>query len=385
MLATLVEDATAVLQSVVNEVAPGVVDALDVEQIVERVDLNKIVDQVDVQSLIDRVDVQALIDRVDIDALMARVDLDALLERMDVNLLIDRVDISRILVKLDFNVIVTLANGLITQLDLNAVVKRLDIDEIAAQVDVNALLDRVDVDALVERTQLGAIVAQASAGVASEAVDVARSAGVGLDGFVHRWADRLMRRSSSTGPRWTGDARSRERLGRAVTTPTDPDRDLSLQGTYAGIVSRLGGFAIDVFAIAGLFTLAGHVADYIASALLGHSFAVADSPVVTGLALAAWAFFYCAYPLAVSGRTFGMGVVGLQAVAKDGRDLTGRRAVVRVLVFPLSFLLFGFGFILILLNRDRRALHDLIAGSAVVYSWDARAARLRFLARRVPE
>jgi transposase len=29
-----------------------------------------------------------------------------------------------------------------------------------------------------------------------------------------------------------------------------------------------------------------------------------------------------------------------------------------------------------------RALHDLIAGTAVIYSWDARAARLRFLSRR---
>jgi len=32
-------------------------------------------------------------------------------------------------------------------------------------------------------------------------------------------------------------------------------------------------------------------------------------------------------------------------------------------------------------QREHRALHDLIAGSAVIYAWDARAARLRFLAR----
>jgi AcrR family transcriptional regulator len=49
-------------------------------------------------------------------------------------------------------------------------------------------------------------------------------------------------------------------------------------------------------------------------------------------------------------------------------------------VFPLSFLLFGLGFLGILVQREHRALHDLIAGSAVVYAWDARAARLRFLA-----
>ena len=64
--------------------------------------------------------------------------------------------------------------------------------------------------------------------------------------------------------------------------------------------------------------------------------------------LIVWAFIYCAYPLAVSGRTFGMAVVGLRAVRKDGSELGGWHAVVRVLAFPLSFVLFGFGFLLIL-------------------------------------
>ena len=58
--------------------------------------------------------------------------------------------------------------------------------------------------------------------------------------------------------------------------------------------------------------------------------------------------------------------------------------MLRTLAFPLSFLLFGLGFTGILFQRDRRALHDMIAGTAVVYSWEARAARLRFLDRPSP-
>ena len=77
-----------------------------------------------------------------------------------------------------------------------------------------------------------------------------------------------------------------------------------------------------------------------------------------------------------------MAVVGVRVVRADGSELSTRRAVVRVLALPLSFLLLCFGIVLIVLRGDRRALHDLIAGSAVVYAWDARAARLRFLARR---
>jgi hypothetical protein len=38
----------------------------------------------------------------------------------------------------------------------------------------------------------------------------------------------------------------------------------------------------------------------------------------------------------------------------------------------------GTGFTGILLGDRRRALNDVIAGTAVIYSWDARAARLRF-------
>jgi uncharacterized RDD family membrane protein YckC len=167
-----------------------------------------------------------------------------------------------------------------------------------------------------------------------------------------------------------------------VIERASPERLVGLQGTYAGFMTRFGGFLIDIVVIAGLFTLGGRAVEYVISAIFGGSFELSDRPVVSGLALVGWAFFYCAYPLAVGGRTFGMAVVGLRAVRSDGGELTTGRAVVRVLAFPLSFLFFGFGFLLILLKRDRRALHDLVARTAVVYAWDARAARLRFLARR---
>jgi hypothetical protein len=41
----------------------------------------------------------------------------------------------------------------------------------------------------------------------------------------------------------------------------------------------------------------------------------------------------------------------------------------------------GFGFLLIVLRRDHRALQDLIGGTAVVYAWDARAARWRLASK----
>ena len=97
------------------------------------------------------------------------------------------------------------------------------------------------------------------------------------------------------------------------------------------------------------------------------------------IAYAVWAFAYRAYCWAASGRTAGRALFGGRVVTDDGSDASGRRAVVRTLALALSLLFPGLGFVGMLLGDRRRALHDVIAGTAVIYSWDARAARLRFL------
>ena len=165
----------------------------------------------------------------------------------------------------------------------------------------------------------------------------------------------------------------------------EPDRDVSLQGHYAGIVTRLAAFGIDVLVATTLFTLGGNVSEYLLSSLLGDDVSLSDAPVVSVVLLTVWLLVYFAYPTAVGGRTLGMSLVGLEVVNKDGRPVNAKHAVVRTLCLPLSLIFLGIGILMILVNRQRRALHDLIAGTAVVYSWDARAARLRFLAKRTTE
>jgi uncharacterized RDD family membrane protein YckC len=167
-----------------------------------------------------------------------------------------------------------------------------------------------------------------------------------------------------------------------ATIPYSTAGPSSLEGHYAGIVSRIGAFAIDVVVIALLFSLGGTVLEYVLSVVLRHPMHLSEAGWFSNVVLVVWAFVYYAYPQSVSGRTLGMAMVGLRAVRADGSDLHTRQAVLRTLFLPLSFLLLCFGFVLIVLRGDRRALHDLLGGSAVVYAWDARAARLRFLARR---
>jgi uncharacterized RDD family membrane protein YckC len=142
-----------------------------------------------------------------------------------------------------------------------------------------------------------------------------------------------------------------------------------VEGRYAGFVTRTAGFVVDVVTIVVTIDIAGAVIEYLVSSISGETFTFSQLPILSIVAVAVWAFVYCAWPLAMSGRTFGMLLFGLRAVRTDGTRLDGRHAVLRVLAFPLSFLLFGVGFLLILLRRDRRALHDLIARTSVVYAW----------------
>jgi uncharacterized RDD family membrane protein YckC len=169
-----------------------------------------------------------------------------------------------------------------------------------------------------------------------------------------------------------------------VTALVAPERDVSLQGHYAGAVTRFVAYAVDVVVSSASFWLLSGLFALAVRTVTEGRFDPTEHGAVTTAAYGLWVFVYFAYPLAVSGRTLGAAVLGLEVVQADGARIRPRQAVVRVLVFPLSFLLFGLGFLGVLVQREHRALHDLIAGTAVVYGWDARAARLRFLAHRRP-
>jgi uncharacterized RDD family membrane protein YckC len=157
---------------------------------------------------------------------------------------------------------------------------------------------------------------------------------------------------------------------------------VSYQGHYAGSVSRFAAYSIDLVMSTAVFVLALAAISWGVRIVSGHDVSWNRSSVVVAVIFVLWQFLYFGYCWAVSGRTPGMAMLGIRVVRADGTVLPPKQAILRSLVFPLSFLLFGLGFIGILVQHEHRALHDLIAGSAVIYSWDARAAQLRFLARQ---
>jgi hypothetical protein len=110
--------------------------------------------------------VNVTLDFVSLNDILERVDVERIIERVDVQAIIDRVDVQ-------------------------GIIERVDVQGIVERVDLNDLMARIDLDAIVGRTDLGAVIAQSTGGMASDAVDLVRRQGVGLDGFVARWAVRL--------------------------------------------------------------------------------------------------------------------------------------------------------------------------------------------------
>jgi uncharacterized RDD family membrane protein YckC len=155
----------------------------------------------------------------------------------------------------------------------------------------------------------------------------------------------------------------------------------SLQGHYAGFASRFASFVVDLVVLTGIFMLVLAAINFAASVLTGRDIAFNRGNTWVVVAYLVWGFIYFAHFWGLNGRTPGGALFGVQVLTDEGADVSFRRAVGRTLAFPLSFLILGLGFLGILLGDQRRALHDVIAGTVVVYSWDARAARLRFLSR----
>jgi uncharacterized RDD family membrane protein YckC len=171
-------------------------------------------------------------------------------------------------------------------------------------------------------------------------------------------------------------------VGPKPYAPLSTEETENLRGQHAGFASRFIAFMFDCILSIGVFMLVLSAASFAASVLTGSSIHWSRANTWVVVAFFAWEFFYYAYFWTASGKTPGMELLGVQVVGQDGSSVGSKRGLVRTLAFPLSFLLLGLGFLGILLGRDRRALHDVIAGTAVVYCWDAREARLRSLARR---
>ena len=114
-----------------------------------------------------------------------------------------------------------------------------------------------------------------------------------------------------------------------MTTVPVPSAELTVgrQGNYAGAVSRLAAFAADVGASWGLYTLGVALLNAALKLVSGHSFTLSNHQLPAFIVLTLWEFLYFTYQWAVSGKTLGMAILGLQVVTREGAPISGRQAV----------------------------------------------------------
>ena len=140
---------------------------------------------------------------------------------------------------------------------------------------------------------------------------------------------------------------------------------------YAGLVTRTIAFAIDIAVIDAAALITGGIVALGLSALeLPDTVKTVLAAVGAALALI-WGIGYFAWFWSATGQTPGDRVLGLQVLRADtGRPLPLRRAIVRVGALVLSAIPFCAGFLMILFDDRRRALHDRLVGTVVVYRTD---------------
>jgi uncharacterized RDD family membrane protein YckC len=407
----MAEDRSAVNRLVGALISPAV-DAVDPNEVIDRVDVEALVERIDINAVLARVDVDELIDRIDINALLARVDVNALLERIDVNLLLDGADINALLADLDLetllagvdidalvarvaidalvqriNIAEVVRNidtddvvkridveDVVKRIDVADVVRRIDVDDVVARIDVSAVVERVDIDrlvsrvdldrqiesvdiqAIVQRAQIETMIADATTGVASATLDLARRQILGIDVLIERATDRIMRRP--------------------VRPAIRVDGKVDATGWPAGPLARSLAFFADAAFVAVLFS-AGNL---LVRSLFELFTNRALSDYATGGLLwfgvyMGWWFIYLWGSVTITGRTPGKALLGLRISSASGGPLSARQAAIRTLVFPFSLVL-GIGFFIGLLRDDLRCLHDLIARSQVMVYWGGRRTRL---------
>ncbi|WP_329000313.1 RDD family protein [Kribbella sp. NBC_00709] len=293
-----------------------------------------------------------VVETVQPDLVLSHVDLDALLDRMDVNRVLDRIDVDRLIDRIDLE-------GLIDRIDVERLMDRVDVERLLERVDLDLLVARIDIESLVRRSGLPEVVVESQTRLAGSVVDLGRRQLAGLDAVLNRGVTRMLRREP-------------EPRSRTVT------------GQYAGAWSRATATALDLLIIATTFTIGLAGVNLLTTSFWGLSVRHA---LPATIALGVLAFCYAFGFLAVAGRTPGQGVVGLRVVRSDGGTIHPGQALRWVVGFPLSVVPAGLGFVPIIFQREHRALHDLIAGTTVVYDWGERPAELpgplsAFLARQ---
>lgn len=147
----------------------------------------------------------------------------------------------------------------------------------------------------------------------------------------------------------------------------------NLKGYYAGFISRLVAYGVDigvlVVAIMALTWLLRTTLELfnLEERLVGEVALL----VLTGFGLFLIVSGYYVFFWSLLGQTPGKMLMGLQIVTLTGERITFWQAVRRFLGYIVSLFCLFAGFLWILIDNRRQGWHDKLAGTCVIYIWEA--------------
>ncbi len=137
---------------------------------------------------------------------------------------------------------------------------------------------------------------------------------------------------------------------------------ISRDGRPAGFWIRAVALLLDFV----LFAIVQVSLTLVGERLWGDGVAAAPAlRTMVGLFTALFTALYTTVLHVLGGQTLGKMLLGIRVVGADGAPLTAGAALLRWLAYFASALPLGLGFVMAGLRRDKRALHDLLAGSRV--------------------
>ena len=290
------------------------------------------------------------------------------------------------------------------QADMNALADRIDMNHLMARVDWNTLLhlskaktpqDPFLLNGAFDHPSMDNVKLQPRAGFTTELLDALRCLAIDRDLTMASWLQYARRASRMPPTPYDGPEEQQHIRNPGKDNPELParlmHRAVALQECYSGFVSKTMAVGLDIIFLLVTFMLAHMIFAYARKLCLGgpmNAMVMMLSPPGMELFWASigygtyWFWYYLLTTWLV-GKTFGMHVFGLEIVIDRRSDKRSQlpldegisfwRAFFRTVALPLGPLFVPVTF----WRRDGRMWQDLVAGTGVVYSWDADAALYR--------
>jgi len=148
------------------------------------------------------------------------------------------------------------------------------------------------------------------------------------------------------------------------------DRSARSDTPYQGLVTRGLAFAVDAAVINGVAIVTAAIVALVLSVLSVPDWVDNTLIALGGVAFLVWSVAYFATFWSTTGQTPGDRLMRIRVRRADGELLGVGRSIFRLVCLTLAALPLLAGFLTILFDDRRRGVHDMLAGTVVVASWE---------------